>query len=189
MAYKTYQCPDCEGTFRFFHHPADEPPPSFCPLCGADVSGKKKKRRLKRGEWGALPDKKPPGHRSVVSKSVDSVYRGMEAASEERIRQAAELLGEDPRNLSAMKMTNMKDNLREGDFSAMQSTTPSTATQITGTPMGQVNFQDKTAAVEFAKSVGQGVHPYAGNKAREMVGSAHQMRAQRLVSAGRLNKK
>lgn len=32
---RTYECPDCEGRFRFLHMTRQEPPPAACELCGA----------------------------------------------------------------------------------------------------------------------------------------------------------
>lgn len=36
---RTYECPDCEGRFRFLHMTRNEPPPAACELCGADMGG------------------------------------------------------------------------------------------------------------------------------------------------------
>lgn len=121
---RTYICPDCQGQFDFLHHPNDEPPPSHCPLCGADVSGKEKKqktRRLKRAVTA-------PAIKTVVSKSADQVYRQLETASQTRQEQAAQMLGVDARTLGSMKMTNMKDNLRVGEMSNI----PAPAAKIAG---------------------------------------------------------
>ena len=193
--YRTYQCPECMKNFDFLHHPNDEPPPSFCPICGADVSGKgKKKKRVSprtRFDSPAKPISIPRG----AAKNVDGVYRGMENATEQRMIDAAEVLGVDPKSLSAMKMTNMKDNLRDGDLS--QSTTASSATQLTGSaPIAAdanggairgLGFNPN--ASEYAKTTSSGAVPYAGNNAREMINSLHSAKGGRVVAAGRLNKK
>jgi hypothetical protein len=106
----TYKCPVCGGKFDFLHHPSDEPPPDYCQIksCGAFV-----------GE----PEKVPVLHLSLKtkhSKVPDSVYRGMEAASEARAADAAEMLGVDKKEMSDLKITDMKDNTREGESQAMQ---------------------------------------------------------------------
>jgi hypothetical protein len=191
--YRTYQCPECERNFDFLHHPNDEPPPSFCPLCGADVSGKKKTRMKSRTRFDS-PAKSLPIPKGAA-KNVDGIYRGMEAATDQRMLDAAEVLGVDPKSLSGMKMTNMKDNLREGDLS--QSTTVSSATQITGNApiaaaanggaVSGLGFNPN--ASEYAKTTGTGAVPYAGNTAREMVNSLHSAKGHNVVAAGRLNKK
>lgn len=36
---RTYECPDCNGRFRFLHMTRQEPPPAECELCGADMGG------------------------------------------------------------------------------------------------------------------------------------------------------
>ena len=118
---RSYVCPDCQGQFDYLHHPTDEPPPSHCPLCGSDVSGKKKKPRLRRAVTA-------PAIKTVVSKSADSVYLQMEKASYQRQEQAASMLGVDMGTLNSMKMTNMKDGLKVGEMSHI----PSPAAKITG---------------------------------------------------------
>lgn len=198
--YRTYQCPSCEKYFDFLHHPNDEPPPSFCPLCGADVSGKKTRRRIKQVDGLLSPGlsdrvKKLPSHERKVSKSADMVYRGMENASDQRMKDAADVLGVHPSTLSNMKLTNMKDNMREGDLA--QSAAPAEATKLQGQTGNmtlpdsggtgqQINFnpfQMNSQAAEMTRS-----GPRAGNSAREMVNSLHQSRGNRVVAAGRMNK-
>jgi len=131
---RRYQCPDCDGIFDFLHHPDNEPPPPFCPLCGADVrtnpeKPKKRARRLKSAQvvWQPGDLLYKPTNR-VVSRSADSVYRSMEEAARQRQYDAAALLGEDPRKLTGMKITNLKDNVKTGEMSYA----PSSATKIQG---------------------------------------------------------
>lgn len=196
--YRTYCCPSCEKTFDFLHHPNDEPPPNYCPLCGADVSGRKKAQEVDRVRSPGLSErvKRLPRAGRTVSKSADSVYRGMENASNGRMEEAASLLGCDTRSLSAMKMTDMKDGLREGDLSG-QSYTPAKATELTGSapvfelpgaPKGMNAFQGGTEGSEYAKTVGTGPSPFAGNKIRELVTSTHGARSQSVARAGQINK-
>lgn len=70
--------------------------PHFCPTCGRDLS--------------RLPLETIPGGGhiggSAIAKGVDLTYRLVEESSEERARLAGN---------TAMKVTNMKDHLREGD--------------------------------------------------------------------------
>ena len=198
--YRTYECPSCTKTFDFLHHPNDEPPPSFCPLCGTDVSGKKKKSKAKKVDRVNSPGlservKRMPSVRRTASRSADAVYRGMENATNARIQAAAETLGVDTGSLNAMKMTDMKDNLREGDMA--QSTSAADATQLTGSAPMAGNTAGGTVsgvgfnqnASEYARSTGTGPSPYAGNAAREMVNSLHSAKGNSVVSAGRINKK
>lgn len=182
--YQSYKCPDCEGTFEFLHHPQDEPPPSHCPLCGANVSGKEQKKRRSRLEPKIT---KAPSIKGVASRSVDGLYRQMEGAAEQRIQDAASLLGVDARSLNNMKMTNMKDNLREGDMSYM----PAAATKIQGMA---VDIPHPTAA---GRSLGaafgmQGAEMQLPGKPstelQNMMSSTfanHQSRVQATVAAGK----
>lgn len=197
--YRTYQCPVCEQYFDFLHHPNDEPPPDRCLLCNADVSGKKKTRKVKKVDSVNSPGlaerlKYLPRPGSRVSRSADAVQRGMENASIARMNEAAEVLGVSPSTLSNMKMTDMKDNLREGEMS--QSTTPSDATQLTGSAT-TATLIDSTGSNQT-----QNFTPFQNN-AREslasaprtginnlgMINSLHQTRGAKIVSAGRINKK
>lgn len=192
--YRTYECPSCFKCFDYLHHPNDEPPPNFCPLCGADVSGRKKKK-MKNVDRMRSP--RPPVHKSggrpgIASKSVDMVYRGMENAAESRIQDAADILGVDRSTLNSMKFTNMRDNARMGE----QSNIPASAAQIMGAPtivpgvqVGQMQFQQNQQAVEYAKDVGKGPDARAGKVFRDGVVSGHQMRAAQVARAGQLNKK
>ena len=193
---RTYQCPSCEKCFDFMHHPNDEPPPSFCPLCGANVSGKKK-TRMKRADRVLSPGlservKRLPSHERKISKSADAVYRGMESASRDRMQDAADVLGVDASSLSGMKFNDMKDNMREGDMA--QATTVSDATKLTGdAPIATGNGTTQGLgfnqnASEYARTTGSGPSPHAGNKARELVNSLHQTKGNSLVARGRINK-
>lgn len=194
--YRTYECPSCTKCFDFLHHPNDEPPPSFCPLCGADVSGKKKMKKVDDVNSPGIREriKHLPSHERKISRSVDAVYRGMQNAAEDRIQDAADVLGVNRSDLSGMKFNDMKDNMREGEMA--QSTSLADATQLTGSaPIatqaggGAVNgLGFNNNASEYAKSTGSGSVPYAGNKARELVNSLHQTKGSRVVSAGRINK-
>ena len=95
---RTYACPECDHQFSFLHLTRDEPPPDYCPGCGSYM--------------GDEPLVMPP----LVSigthkgKAVDLTYRQLERSGEIR----AEITG-DP----SMKITNLKDNLREGDVAAV----------------------------------------------------------------------
>lgn len=87
-ATRTYQCPDCDGVFDHFHRKADDPPPEYCPLCGAYVGE----------EVTKLPNAANL-FKSGKRKSADAVYRAMESSSEAR----AELAGD-----KALKVTDFK---------------------------------------------------------------------------------
>ncbi len=107
----TYKCPDCKGEFDFLHHPSTEPPPDECELCGSYM--------------GDDPRPAPVLHLNVgkdKNKVGDKLYRDMEKATDARIEHAAEMTGASVTELSGMRMTNMKDNMRAGDQSSMSVT-------------------------------------------------------------------
>lgn len=177
---RTYLCPDCKGQFDHLHHPSDEPPPDYCPLCGANVSGKRKKR-LSRVVTA-------PAIKTVVSKSADQVYRQMEDSSNVRAQQAAEILGVHPSKLSNMKMTNMKDNLREGDMSYI----PSTATKIQGYSADLSRPDGKPLGATFGSSpdipIGlPGKPAQEMNTAMSSIFNNHRSMVQATVASGKKN--
>ena len=60
-----------------------------------------------------------PAIRTVAGTMLDKVYRAEEAASEKRAEQAAEMAGVPVSEMSGLKITNMRDNMREGDVAAI----------------------------------------------------------------------
>ena len=63
---RTYQCPDCEGRFEFYHRTSSEPPPAHCDLCKAPMFDAEPE----------LPKINIGG--SNIAKSVDQVYASAE---------------------------------------------------------------------------------------------------------------
>lgn len=103
-----YKCPECEGIFEFMHHPNDEPPPDYCPLCKAYVGD------------DPLP-KVPVLHLTIGThkgKTPDRLYRQLEESSANRAQEAADLVGADVKEMAAIKITDLSDNSREGDVMA-----------------------------------------------------------------------
>lgn len=108
---RTYKCPDCRGTFEFMHHPSNEPPPSECPLCNSDMTG----------GTGETPKHEFVPHINLGTakgKVPDQLFKTMMAASEERTKDAADMLGVSVSDVPGIKITDMNDNLREGDVAA-----------------------------------------------------------------------
>lgn len=96
---REYECEVCGAHFDIFHASRDEPPPDTCPHCG----GISEAPRLPIPSGGHIGG-------SNIARSVDQMYKQTEKASEYR----AEVAG-DP----TLKITNLRDNLREGDVAAM----------------------------------------------------------------------
>jgi hypothetical protein len=97
------RCPKCRDTFPYS---ASDGMPDICPLCKEFVGS---------GDNTVIS---MPMIRSAKTKSADKLYRDMERGSEVRASKAAEMLGIDASDMSALKMTNMSDSAREGESSA-----------------------------------------------------------------------
>lgn len=65
---RTYRCPDCSGTFDFFHRTFSEPPPAHCELCKSAMFDVEPE----------LPKVNIGG--SNIAKSVDQTYAAAEAS-------------------------------------------------------------------------------------------------------------
>jgi hypothetical protein len=94
----TYACEVCGTKFEYLHHPSieEDPGPDECPSCHASFAEVPEPEPVNRLNMG----------NSLTAQSVDKVYRDLEEGSAAR----AEAAG-DP----SLKITNMKDHLREGD--------------------------------------------------------------------------
>ena len=102
MAY-VLRCPKCRDKFAW--QPKDGMP-DICPLCKEFVGS---------GDDTVIP---MPSLRSPKTRSADQLYRDMEKGSEVRAAKGAEMLGISPSDMSALKMTDMRDNVHEGENSA-----------------------------------------------------------------------
>src|SRR5215469_3376355 len=102
MVFRTYACDSAgtaaEHTFELMMKPEEHP--SFCPVCGYSVDQRSRPR----------PSKVSIGGKGNLAKAVDMTYRALEESSADR---AAAL------NNPNMKITDMKDRLREGDVAAV----------------------------------------------------------------------
>lgn len=104
MAYGL-KCPECRKTFKW---EPSKPDPRYCPLCEADL--------------GEPPDDSViciPAFLGAKTKAADDVYRQAEQASEVRAQRAAELAGCDVSEMSALKITDMRDTPHAGDIAAV----------------------------------------------------------------------
>lgn len=110
MAYfkHTFECPDCGHSWTQRLASGDAWP-RFCTGCGTDLSAPQE----------SFTPMAPSVITGVAGRSGDQVFRMMEASSEHRIDQAAAHLGVDKAELSDMKVTNIRDNARVGENSAI----------------------------------------------------------------------
>ena len=162
---RTYECPGCGGRFDHLHMRSTEEPPYFCPLCGTS------KRDVH-------PDLSAPHIRQTIGVVADNVYRQMETASQARAEMAAEMLGESVSEMSAMKMTDMKDSLREGDLSA-----PRVAANVAGSGIqSAAAVQGHIAAAKAAPDRGGAL------RMADVVKASHPSRVARAVVSGGIDR-
>lgn len=146
-----YECPDCEQQFAYAVDPDGRDGPDFCPKCGSNLSDNP-------------PDEvelQRMNIQTIKGKIGDQVYRQMETAADARIEEVAEKYGMDKSELSDMKITNMRDNMREGDIAAI--------TPAPKVPLAIQNFQNPAAVSAFTQGSMSGPYAGAGNAARQMV--------------------
>lgn len=161
------------------HHPSSEPPPRFCPACGCDSQPD--------DDNVVLPFKPgivAPHVRSGMAKakfdSANQTYRQMEEGSRDMAYQAGEQSGEDE---SHMRITNLKDNLREGDIAAVDipknevSKLMEQVPQVTG-------FQPSFNAQGYGLAAHTGFAPKAGARAATALSTFHSAHGQAMVAAG-----
>lgn len=99
------KCPDCRKKFPW--NIRDAGYPDECPLCHAFV-----------GSGRADDDICMPSIRSLKTVATDKVYRDIEAASETRMHQAAEMAGVSAYDMSDLKITDLRPTLHAGDVAA-----------------------------------------------------------------------
>lgn len=137
-------------------------PPKACPNCG----------------WTPAPEEDrvcAPAIRTQRTKVADSTYREIEAASERRVEQAAELAGCSPSEMASLKVTNLNDR-RDAEMAAMPVNNAVTQQMDSVNARGgNMGWQGAGAAYGDAvrqgavivngQVVGTGVEPRAGSRA------------------------
>ncbi len=148
-------CPECRKRFPW---KVELGYPQFCPLCGFTM-----------GCDRADDDIVIPFIRSEKFKSSDSVYRDMEKASERRAEMAAEMAGTSVEDMSVLKITDMKDNTREGEIAA-----PSVGANLAALGMRSLDqgFTGNQAS-EYGQQVQSGPLPNMGAKMRTALQTHH----------------
>lgn len=149
------RCPDCREKFSWKSGTAL---PDACPLCGAKVGSDR-------------PDDEIvlPSIRTMRTRIMDKTYRDMEAGSEKRMELAAQVGGGSPSDYSALKITDMKDNLREGETAAVPVRNAVTE-HMARTGQGGFVGGDGTG---YSGAVQTGPFPNAGARMRTSVQQYH----------------
>jgi hypothetical protein len=151
------RCPYCRGKFPW--NPV-QGMPEFCALCGEHV-----------GHDDDSDDVTMPFIRSNgKSASIDKVYRDMEKGSEVRARAAAELAGTSVADMSDLKITNMRDNQRQGDYAVPE--VSNAITQFMQAHPEAGGFRS-SEALAYSGSVATGPEPNAGAKMRTTLHNYH----------------
>lgn len=153
------KCPECRRSFKWDPNKCW---PEQCPLCKAMME------ELSPDNVIAIP-----AFLSAKTRSVDKVYRDTEAASIHRMEQAAAVAGCDVSEMSALKVTNMRDNLREGDIAHVPVVNDVTrAMDAINARGGKFGWQGATG-VEYSGAVQSGPFPNAGAKMRTAIHNAN----------------
>jgi hypothetical protein len=108
---------------------------------------------------------------SAKNRSVDKVYRDMEAGSEVRANAAAEMTGATAAEMSALKITNMNTGMRNGDIAA-PSLANNPVAQMVSAPQSPFGFQGNNG-LGFSGPVASGPFANSGAKFQSVLRSAH----------------
>ena len=156
------RCTYCRGAF-----PWDSalPWPKACPLCAEDIS------IPDRGDGGVVM----PFIRSAKMAATDKTYRDMEAGSETRVERAAEVTGSTKEDMASLRITNMHDNMRQGDIASMEvSQADAALARLQAASPMKIGFQENgaeyssgisTGAVAVNGNITTGIEPNAGARA------------------------
>ena len=159
------KCPDCRKAFSW---DAKDAWPRYCPMCRADINNDRDDDDI------VMPS---IARAREATKRTDQVYRDMERGSEIRAQMAADQLGVPVSEMSHLKVTNIRDNTREGEIAAMpvvnEVTRQMDMLKARGMPVGFGGQADTTSTATGAINVNgqiiQGIQPRAGIRAMEQI--------------------
>lgn len=174
--YRTYECPSCTGRFRWLHHPSDSPPPSNCPICGVSTEAPEQ-----------VFNPEAPSIKGRVAPAADQVYRAMEESSAARAQMMADLGGGSASDYAHTKITDLKDNTREGETHFKM---PPNEVRgfMEAHPQATVGSQAAAVAQQYAAQAHTGYMPHAGSRTSSVVKNVHHQMVNRMETLGRMNK-
>jgi hypothetical protein len=156
------RCPFCKTKFRWLAE--TEAYPKDCPECGEYV-----------GHDRADDDVSVPNILAFSTRCTDGVYKMEERMSAERAEMAAQAAGVSVSDMSSLKVTNMKDGMREGDIAAMPVVNDVTrqmdAVNSRGGAFGFGGGPE--AGLGYSAQVGTGAVPNAGARTQRLFRQAH----------------
>lgn len=140
-----YRCSSCREAIRW---DTRNPLPKFCPQCGESMASD-------RDDDDVVM---PFVRSSTKTKSIDGVYRQMEAGSEVRVQAAAEMTGATTAEMSGLKISDIRTGGRPGDVAAKPPPPSEVSRMIDANP--QTFGHQQTNA--FAGQVATGAFPRRG---------------------------
>src|SRR5215831_18955197 len=188
--FRHYQCPVCDGVFKFLHVLSDSPPPDACELCHASM--------IDDSEPVFVPQ--APRIGTYKGNTPDQLYRQMEQASADRTEDMAALGGGSASDYAYTKITDMADTVHEGESSAkyspsqdyvqefMRLNQPVQGGPVAGGPAPAVGMVG-SAGAEYARAAHTGAFAHAGLAIKDRVGASHASMARAVEQQGRINKK
>lgn len=157
------RCPECGGTFWQQVEKRSAPPPEECPLChntgtqteAALVWLSKEKRQRDERTVAMADEGRGPGYNAdarLQLRSEEQVFRAMEAGSIVRAEAAASELNVPVSEMSNLKITDLKDNVKPGEISAKLPL--SQAGLVMQEQARQMSFSQGSNAAEYARAGG-----------------------------------
>jgi hypothetical protein len=169
---RLFKCPYC--SHNFWHDLSLGPEPEVCPIC--NNTGEAEPEEIKKIPEGFTG----PRLSSERAKLVDKSYRQIEEGSNQRA-EIAKSMGLDDDSANAIKITNMRDNLREGDVAAMPVSNDITREidSMGGAAKASLNIIQSIPGVRSGAA--HGPEPFAGLKAMEVVRGRHATEAMKVL--------
>jgi hypothetical protein len=155
------RCPACKTKFRWLAE--TEGYPSNCPQCDAYV-----------GHDRADDDVVMPNILAFSTRCQDGVYKAMEKSSEQRMYEAAEMAGCSPSEMSDLKITNLRDNMKQGEIAAMPVVNDVTRQMEAFPSNSPFGFNGgPSAGLGYSGTVSTGPFPNAGARTQTLVRESH----------------
>jgi NAD-dependent SIR2 family protein deacetylase len=169
------KCPGCKQRIKWL---VDDPPDD-CPACGHRLVSDR-----------ADSDVVMPNILAFSTRCQDGVYKAMEKASEQRVYEAAEMAGCSPSEMSSLKITNLRDNMKQGEIAAIpvvNDVTRQMDAVRAMNPNAHVGFGTGggvSAGIGFSESVPTGPYPSAGARTQQAFRRAHAERMSGQLARG-----
>jgi hypothetical protein len=149
------RCPSCAQKFKV----ELSCPPRYCPLCGYDSAEDEQKNQERMVKM--LDAQNPPHLSKTIGAVADKVYRDIENSSLVRQQMAAGAAGVPLAEMDAMKVTNLRDNLRPGDTAFVPAATPEFRANMTNAGAA-VGYTRDPAIETYRAGAAAGPHALSG---------------------------